>query len=136
MEATPRELRKHAKEINVVLQDTCDASDPAPLVDLTDGTIALAPSCPRALCREVTTDLGLREIALRLPIPDTQNPRFWIAMQERWRWKSKHRVYFVECGLRLYMGDKGEQAIQFLRLEWVAPTSDGDGNPIYQGTHA
>lgn len=136
MEATPTELRKHATRINAVLQNTCDASDPAPLVHLTDGTITLATSCPRALSREVTTDLGLREIALRLPIPDNRNPRFWIAMQEQWKWRSKHRACFVECGLRLYMGDRSEEAIQFLRLEWVAPISDDDGIQIYQGKHA
>lgn len=136
MEAKPTELRKHATRINAVLQDTCDTSDPAPLVGLIDGTIALATSCPLALRRDVTTDLGLREIALRLPIPDTRNPRFWIAMQEQWKWKSKHKACFVECGLRLYVGDRSEEAIQFLRLEWVAPTSDRDGIQIYQGKHA
>jgi hypothetical protein len=101
-----------------------------------DGTIALAKSCPGALSREVTTDLGVREIALRLPIPDTRDSRFWIAMQEQWDWKSKHKVCFRECGLRLYAGDRSEEAVQFLRLEWVAPTSDGDGAQIYQGKHA
>jgi hypothetical protein len=136
MEATPTELRNHAGRINAVLQDTCDAPDPAPLVHLNDGIIALATSCPRALCREVTTDLGLRELALRLPIPDSRNPRFWIAMQEQWKWKSKHKVCFVECGLRFYVGERSEEAMQFLRLEWVAPISDDDGIQIYQGKHA
>jgi hypothetical protein len=135
MEATRTELQEHTKRINALLQETCDASDPAPLVHLADGTIALATSCPSTLRREVTTDLGLREIALRLPIPDTHNPRFWIAMQEQWEWKSKHRACFVQCGLRLYMGDRSEEAVQFLRLEWVAPTLHG-GVQTYQGTHA
>jgi len=134
MEATRTELQKHTKRINAVLQETCDASAPAPLVQLADGTIGLAASCPSALRREVTTDLGLREIALRLPIPDTRNPRFWIALQEQWEWKGKHKACFVQCGLRLFMGDRGEEAVQFLRLEWVAPTLHG-GVQIYQGTH-
>lgn len=136
MEATLTELRKHATRVNAVLQETCDASNPAPLVHLIDGTITLSPSCPVALRREVTTDLGLREIALRLPIPDARHPRFWVAMQEQWKWKSKHRVRFMECGLRLYVGERNEEAIQFLRLEWVAPTFDDSGIQIYQGAHA
>jgi len=135
METTRKELQDHAHRINAVLQETCDASDPAPLVHLTEGTIALATSCPSTLRREVTTDLGLREIALRLPIPDAHNPRFWIAIHEQWEWKSKHKAFFVQCGLRLYMGERSEEAIQFLRLEWVAPTLYG-GVKSYQGTHA
>jgi hypothetical protein len=136
MEATRTELKEHTKRINAVLLETCDASDPAPLVHLADGTIALATSCPTALRREVTTDLGLREIALRLPIPDTRHPRFWIAMQEQWEWKSRYRACFRQCGLRLYVGDRSEEAVQFLRLEWVAPTCNDDGSRIYEGKHA
>jgi hypothetical protein len=135
MEATRTELQEHTKRINAVLQVVCDAPNPAPLVQLTDGTIALATSCPGPLRREVTTDLGIREIALRLPIPNSNNPRFWIAMQEQWEWRTKHRACFVQCGLRLYMGDRSEAAIQFLRLEWVAPTLHG-GVESYQGGHA
>ena len=135
MEATRTELREHTKRINAILQATCDASDPAPLVQIIDGTIVLATSCPSTLRREVTTDLGVREIALRLPIPNTTNPRFWIAMQEQWVGTRKHRARFVQCGLRLYMGERNEDAIQFLRLEWVAPTLH-DGVQSYQGAHA
>ena len=135
MEATRTELQEHTQRINAILQETCDASHPAPLIHLTDRIIALAPSCPPPLRREVTTDLGVREIALRLPIPDTRNPRFWIAMQEQWEWRSKHRACFVQCGLRLYMGERSEEAVQFLRLEWVAPTLHG-GVQSYQGIHA
>lgn len=135
MEATLAELQEHTSRINAILQQTCDALNPAPLVHLANGTIALATSCPSILRREVTTDLGVREIALRLPIPGAHNPRFWIAMQEQWEWVSRHRACFVQCGLRLYMGDRSEEAIQFLRLEWVAPTVL-DGVQNYQGTHA
>src|SRR6266567_9420503 len=138
MEATPAELRKHATRINAILLKACAcaASHPAPLVHLFEGNIALATSCPPELSREVTTDLGYREIALRLPIPDTSHPRFWFTGQERWKWKSKKRVYFIECNLRLYIGERGEEAAQFLRLEWVAPTLGDDGIQIYQGKHA
>jgi len=136
MEVTRTELQKHVAKVNAVLQETCDASDPAPLVQLVDGTITLAPSCPAALCRQVTTDLGVREIALRLPIPDPRSPRFWVAMHEQWNWKGRHRVCFNQCGLRLYVGDRSEDAIQFLRLEWAAPILDDDGIASYQGKHA
>jgi hypothetical protein len=135
MEATPTELQKHVIRINAVLQETCEASDPAPLIRLTGGTIALTPSSP-ALHREVVSDLGYREIALRFPIPDSRQPRFWIAMQEQWEWKGRHRLSFRECGLRLYMGDRNEEAVQFLRLEWVAPTAGLDGEQSYPGKHA
>ncbi len=134
MEASPTELRQHVTRINAVLQETCNASAPAPLVHLDDTIITLATSCPAALSRKVTTDLGVSEIALRLPIPDAKHPRFWIALHERWRWKSVHRLCFDNCGLRLYMGGISEEAIQFLRLEWVAPTTH-DGTQAYQGTH-
>jgi hypothetical protein len=133
------DLEKHTTRVNAVLQEVCEAPSPAPLVHLIDGTIALGTSCrsagPNALCREVTSDLGPREIALRLPIPDAHDPRFWIAIHEQWEWTSKNRVYFVQCGLRLYIGDRDEEAIQFLRLEWVAPTVH-DGIESYQGAHA
>jgi hypothetical protein len=135
MEAKRAELQEHEKNINSVLQDICEAQDPAPLVHLTDGTITLAATCPLALRREVTTDLGVREIALRLPIPDATNPRFWIAMHERWEWISKHKARFLQCGLRLYVGERSEEAVQFLRLEWVAPTVHG-GVQSYEGAHA
>ncbi|HTX36943.1 MAG TPA: hypothetical protein VME43_18065 [Bryobacteraceae bacterium] len=84
----------------------------------------------------MTTDLGFRETALRFPIPNARHPRFWVAMQEQWKWKGKHKVRFMECGLRLYVGGRDEEAIQFLRLEWVAPTFDNSGVQIYQGAHA
>jgi hypothetical protein len=139
MDVKHADLPKHATRINVVLKEICDTSHPAPLIQESDGVISLATSCPPALSRTVTTDLGGRELALRLAIPDARNPRFWIAMREEWEWrpkKNKHRVYFRACSLRLYAGDRSEEAVQFLRLEWVAPDSGEDGMPIYQGTHA
>jgi hypothetical protein len=135
MEAKRAELQGHTKNINSLLQDICEAHDPAPLVHLTAGIIMLAPSCPPPLRRGVTTDLGLSEIALRLPIPDAENPRFWIAIQEEWEWVSKHKACFRRCGLRLYLGEKDEEATQFLRLEWVAPTLH-EGVQSYEGAHA
>lgn len=136
MEVRRTDLQKHVTRINAILQETCEISTPTPLVHMVDTTIGLAPSCPSALCREVTTDLGLRESALRFPIPDARSPRFWIAIQEQWEPNGKHRLRFVQCGLRFYLGDRSEQAIQFLRLEWVAPTVDRAGTPSYPGRHA
>lgn len=101
MEVRPTELEKHAKQINAILQAACDANDPAPLVHLTDGTIALAATCPPMLRRDVITDLGRREIALRLPIPSKQKPRFWITLQEQWKSISRHKWSFVQSGLQL-----------------------------------
>lgn len=137
MEATSTQLNKHAQSVNSVLQIVCDVPDPMPLVQLSDGTITLARSCPPALSREVTSDLGVRETAMRLPtLPPTENPRFWIAMHELWEFKGRHKVRFVQCGLRLYMGDRSEQPVQFLRLEWVAPDVEADGEQNYHGKYA
>jgi len=139
MDVKYAELQKHAAKINAVLLQTCDTSHPAPLVQENDGHIAISTSCPPTLSRRVTTDLGGTEIALRLPIPDVHNPRFWIGIHEQWEWRAKtgkHKVYFLACGLRVYAGDRGEAAVQFLRLEWVAPASGEDGIPVYQGAHA
>lgn len=136
LEATPTELQKHATGVNAILQKISEASNPAPIANLSDGVITLAKSCPAELCREVTTDFGIREIALRLPVPDIRNPRFWIALQEQWGWKTKHRLWFIQCGLRLYIGERSEEAIQCVRLEWVAPTYDNNGIESYQGKHA
>jgi hypothetical protein len=136
MEAKPTELQRHTRDVNSVLQGISEAPDPAPLIDFHDGLIAVANSCPSGLGREVTTEFGIREMALRLPIPDTLNPRFWIAIRERWQYKSRHRLSFIECGLRIYIGDKNEEAIQFVRLEWAAPTYDHNGIQSYPGRHA
>lgn len=66
LEATHTNLQKHVTQVNAVLQAICETSNPAPLVNLSDGVIALAKSCPPDLCREVITDFGIREIAVRL----------------------------------------------------------------------
>jgi len=134
MEAKPTDLKGHASKIGRILDEVCGASRAGPLVLAGDLIIATANCMP--LSRRVTTDLGGGEFALRLPIPDAQQPRYWIALHEHWEWKNKHKIRFRDCGLRLYIGGKEEEAVQLLRLEWVAPTSDPDGEPIYQGKHA
>ena len=132
LEATPTKLQKHASEVNAVLRKICEASNPAPIVTLSEDVITLAKSCPPELCRQVATDFGVPEIALRLP----GNPRFWIGIHEKWGWKKPHRLFFIQCGLRLYIGERSEQAIQCIRLEWVAPTYDNNGAESYEGKHA
>jgi hypothetical protein len=137
MEARHAELRKHTSGINAVLKEACEAPNAGPLVwekDLVIRTLDAAP-----LSRRVTTDLGSSDFALRLPIPDTNQPRFWISLHESWEWKNRRTVRFRECGLGLYIGNEDEEAIQILRLEWVAPTFDlsrGDQEPVYAGKHA
>jgi hypothetical protein len=136
MEVKYKELTKHAKRINAVLSESCNASNTGPLVQETDGTITITPSCPRPLCKEVTTDLGSRELALLLPTRNNARTRFWIALHERWDFITKYKIRFLDCGLRLYVANENEEAIQFLRLEWVAPVCDADGVQNYQGKHA
>lgn len=136
MEATRTELQKHASKVNEILRKTCEISHPAPLIQEAEGIVSLSPSCPKSLSREVTSDLGVRETALRLPIPDADNPRFWAALGELWDFRGRHKVVFRQCGLRLYAGFADEEPVQFLRLEWVSPTRDGDGIETYQGKHA
>jgi hypothetical protein len=134
MEANPTDLKSHAANIAKILDDVCDGSSAAPLVQARDLIIATSNSAQ--LSRRVTTDLGGSEFALRLPIPDAQQARYWIGLHERWEAQSKRKIRFRDCGLRLYMSGKDEEPVQFLRLEWVAPTSNPDGEPLYQGKHA
>lgn len=134
MEAKRTALKDHATNIAKILDEVCDAASVGPLVKAVDLVIATLNSTP--LSRRVTTDLGGSEFALRLPIPDAQQARYWIGVHERWEWKGKRKIRFLDCGLRLYVGGKDEEAVQVLRLEWVAPTLDPDGEPIYQGRHA
>jgi len=139
MEAKRAQLKDHASIIAAVLRDVCDASNTGPLVQESDesGNIVIVIThSNKPLSRLVTTDLGLREPALRLPIPDAHQPRYWIGLHERWEWKSAHRIRFRDCGLRLYVGGENEEAVQVLRLEWVAPTSNPNGELIYSGKHA
>lgn len=136
LEATPTKLQRHASDVSAVLKKICEAPNPAPIATLSEDVLTLAKSCPPDLCRQVTTDFGVPEIALRLPIPDISNPRFWIALHEKWGWTKPHRLRFVQCGLRLYVGERSERAIQCIRLEWVAPTADSNGIESYEGKHA
>lgn len=139
MEAKRTELRNHTRNISVVLREVCDASNVGPLVreDDESGNIFVRPThWYKPVSRWVTTDLGRRESALRLSIPDGQQPRYWIGLHECWEQKSRIKICFRDCGLRLYVGGEDEEVVQILRLEWVAPTFDRDGEPNYDGKHA
>jgi hypothetical protein len=138
MEAKRIELSHHVTSINSALMEVCRTSTASPLVrDLEDqGAVVVNTFDHGPLSRKVLSDLGSGEVALRLPIPDVGRPRFWIALHERWIPISRHKIRFRECGLRLYVGAADEDAIQILRLEWIAPTEDPEGIPSYQGKHA
>jgi hypothetical protein len=138
MEAKLTDLPHHLTVINSTLMEVCRTSVASPLVTDREeqGMIVVNTFDHGSLSRKVQTDLGSSEVALRLPIPDVAKPRFWIAMHEQWAPISRHRIRFHECGLRLYLGSVDEDAIQIVRLEWVAPTKDPEGVPSYQGKHA
>jgi hypothetical protein len=138
MEAKRTELRNHATAITTVLAEVCGASNAGPLVREYDesGVIVIRiRDWIRRLSRAVTTDLGESESALRLPVP-AGRPRCWLGLHERWEAKGKHKIWFRDCALRLYIGAEDEEAVQILRLEWVAPSPDPDGLPVYDGKHA
>jgi hypothetical protein len=135
MEATARELNDRVTSLNKVLQEICDVPHSQRLVLADNGSLfVIHLSTP--LARTVTTDLGGTEVALRLPLPDAEHPRYWIALHELWDWKNRRTLRFRKCGLRLYVGGVDEEALQFLRLEWVAPTKALDGELVYEGSHA
>jgi hypothetical protein len=138
MEAKRTELNEHATGIAAVLEEVCETSNIGPLVRQYDesGSIVIRiVAWQQKLSRRVTTDLGEIEYALRLPL-SSQETRCWIGLHERWEHKGRHRVRFRDCGLRLYLGGEDEEAIQLLRLEWVAPTLESAREPNYTGKHA
>jgi hypothetical protein len=134
MEAKRSDLKSHTAAINAVLTEACSAPNSGPLVWEDNLVIKMIDSAP--LSRRVTTDLGGGEFAVRLPIPDADKPRFWISLHEAWGYKNKRIIRFDNCGLRLYTGLRDEEAVQVMRLEWVAPTTNPDGVLVYDGKHA
>src|SRR5947208_16594542 len=106
MEAKRTDLGSHATKITTVLKEACGAPDTGPLVRQHEeaDSLVVSISCPTPLSRPVTTDLGMSERALRLAIPDAHQPRYWIGLHERWQQKGKHKIRFLDCGLRLYVG--------------------------------
>src|ERR1035438_3724108 len=101
MEAKRAQLKDHASVIAGVLRDVCDASNAGPLVqeyDESGNIVIVITHSNNPLSRLVTTDLGLREPALRLPMPDDHQRRYWIGLHERWEWKSARRTRLHELG--------------------------------------
>ena len=138
MEAKRSEMSEHASGIAQVLASLSGVKLVSPLVGTYEspasGEIVITivsgvpnPSLPQ---RKVTTDLGLVETVLGLPIPDSNQPKFWIGLHESWMFLTKHRVGFKDCGIRVYMGSADEESSQFLRLEWVAPDVAKDGTEV------
>jgi hypothetical protein len=94
MEAKLTELKGHTNGINAALAEVCSGLNFGPLVWENDLVISTFDS--GTLSRRVTTDLGSSEFAVRLPIPDVNAPRFWIALHERWGYKNKHTIRFLD----------------------------------------
>jgi hypothetical protein len=138
MDAKRTDLSNHITLISRVVAEVCDAAGNERLVrayDESGSIVVRITDWVGGRSRTVTTDLGQSEPALRLPVP-SHRPRLWLGLHERWEPKGKRKVRFRECGVRLYIGASDEEALQILRLEWVAPTLDLDGAQVYDGKHA
>ena len=137
MEAKRTELSDHIAKINAALKEACQISESQRLVtEESDQGVLVIRMLETPFCRPVLTDLGSRELALRLPFPTPEHARFWIALHENWDYVGKRKIRFNNCGLRLYTGTSQQAALQILRLEWSAPEVNSDGIQAYQGKHA
>jgi hypothetical protein len=138
MDTKRTDLAEHATGISKILTEISGASGSEPLVRIFDAAgsvVVRITDWSRARSRSVTTDLGQSEPALRLPVPPNR-PRLWLGLHERWEPTGRNRIRFRDCAVRLYIGASDEEALQFLRLEWVAPTLDPDGTQVYDGKYA
>lgn len=131
MECKSSQFANHVAEISKILQRECHISE-AGLVVHQDFQIKIRGG-PTPLFRPVTTEFDVLEYALELPISTQSHQRkYWVGLHEAWKpLRSKHKISFSRCSLRLYVSANQEEPAHFLRLEWVAP-EDG----IYQGRHA
>ena len=142
MEVKRDELKDHARNIARVFASICEIKLLEPLIQPNEFgagvtiTIVGAGADSSPPRRIVTSDLGNSETVIGLPVASTKEVKFWIGLHESWRAVSKRRVAFLQCGLRLYVGEPSEPGRQFLRLEWVAPEIDKDGLAVYHGAHA
>jgi hypothetical protein len=138
MVAKRGDLPNHLTFVSRMVGEICGATANEQLVRSYDEaglTVVRITDWVKARSRPVTTDLGQSEPALRLPVPPDR-PRLWLGLHEIWAPSGKHRVAFRECAVRLYIGAPDEEALQFLRLEWVAPTTNRSGVVEYDGKHA
>jgi hypothetical protein len=129
----PAALDEHAKRLNGVLCEVSKASRHAQLLGGAGLTFSVRNS---PLSHQAVTDLGATEYVLPLLGNQSTNDNLWIGVHERWVAVNKYRIRFNDCGLRLYMGQRDENVSQILRLEWVAPEEDENGQIVYQGAHA
>lgn len=144
MEAKRSDILGHATDIARVLASLSGVKLLAPLVQALEvaGTGEIVIRIVQGVQnlglphRKVTTDLGLIETVVGLPIPEATRPQFWIGLHESWVFLNKRKVGFKNCGIRVYIGAADEDSRQFLRLEWVAPEIARDGSEVYHGGHA
>lgn len=136
-------LRDHVAVISRTVAIACGGTPSGPLLEDTDGggrvVIGVRPRVhiPGISVREVTSDLGSNESVIGLPVPGA-SPPLWLGLHETWEHvqRPQNTVAFVDCGLRVYLGQLERTAAQILRLEWVAPKTDGAGAVSYPGRHA
>ena len=133
MECKSNQFAKHVAEISAILQRECGIPGVGALVAHEDFQVKIR-SGPMPFFRPVTTEFGVIEYALELPISTQRHQRkYWVGLHEAWQpLRSKHKIRFSHCSLRLYVGGADREPAHFLRLEWVAPDESGS----YQGKHA
>jgi hypothetical protein len=133
MEAKSAQFNNHVAQISLILKNECRTSNVGALVTTQDFYITI-PNGPTPPFRKVTTDFGRIESALELPISNKRHQRkYWVGLHESWQKVSKHKIRFMDCSLRLYVGNANQEPVHFLRLEWVAPEANSGA---YQGEHA
>lgn len=144
MQARKREVEEHTAQISRVLAKVCELTPTRPLVRLLSGqgglhtgqvVLSVGGAIPVHSARTVTSDLGITEEVVALPVPSADSPRYWLGLHEEWAPSGRNKLDFVQCGLRLYVADLGANAAQMLRLEWVAPEKIG-GTEVFHGNRA
>jgi hypothetical protein len=132
MEVNGAKFSGHVTKLSTILQKECNVSRAGPLVINQEFQITI-PNGSTPPFQKVSTDLGHIESALELPVLTGRHKRrYWVGLRESWERKDKHKIRFVECSLRLYVGSTDQEPAHFLRLEWVAKDHSG----FYQGKHA
>ena len=106
MDARRADLANHVTAISKIVAEVCSAPVSEPLVrayDESGSIVVRITDWVGGRSRNVTTDLGQSEPALRLPVP-SDRPRLWLGLHERWTPVGKHRIHFQDCAIRLYIG--------------------------------
>src|ERR1017187_3696675 len=118
MECKISQFGHHAKEISAILQRECGISGAGSLVVDQNFQITIR-SGPMPQFRPVTTEFGRLEYALGLPVSTQSHQRkYWVGLHEAWKpTRSKHKISFSQCSLRLYVNSTTQELAHFLRLE-------------------